>query len=120
VLDGRRTALVNLRRYPPRFRYLPKIIEFLGYVPEYSTTEKLVERIVTHRKRLGLSQKGLARLLDVDPSTLAKWEQGKRTPKGLYLEKVRAFFARCDSIDGGTASTAPSAWKPSLADRGAP
>jgi len=37
-----------------------------------------------HRKFAGL--------LKVDPSTLAKWEQGKSEPRGSYLAMVNAFL----------------------------
>ena len=89
-------------RYPPRFRYLPKIIEFLGYVPQYSKTGTLAERLVTSRRLLGISQKVLARLLEVDQSTLAKWEQGRRKPKGVYLDRANGFLSRCASDGGGS------------------
>ena len=58
-------------RYPPRFRSLPKIIAFLGYMPQYSTTGSLAEKLVTSRRLLSLSQKWLAGLLEINPSTLA-------------------------------------------------
>ena len=44
------------------------------------------ERLVRHRKSLGLLQEHAAHLIGVDPSTLAKWERGEREPAGVFLE----------------------------------
>jgi transcriptional regulator with XRE-family HTH domain len=40
----------------------------------------------------GFSQKESARELAVDPSTLAKWEQGKREPAGAFFVRVKRFL----------------------------
>jgi ribosome-binding protein aMBF1 (putative translation factor) len=50
------------------------------------------ERLVRQRTTLGLSQKDAARELGVDPSTLAKWEQGERQPAGEFLSRVKRFM----------------------------
>jgi transcriptional regulator with XRE-family HTH domain len=49
----------------------------------------LAEQLVRQRTRLGLSQKEFAEHLGVDPSTLAKWEQGRRDPAGAFLARVK-------------------------------
>ena len=50
-------------RYKPSLRVIPKIIEFLGYMP-YDTSEMtLGERIVTMRHFLGLSREEFAERL---------------------------------------------------------
>jgi len=41
-----------------------------------------VARLVAMRARLGLSQRGLARLIGVSVDTLQNWEQGRRQPSG--------------------------------------
>ena len=63
----------------PEVRFLPKIIEFLGYnpLPEART---LGEQIVRCRKMLGLSRKKMAKHLGVDEGTLAGWERDIRVP----------------------------------------
>ncbi len=46
--------------------------------------------IKEHRKRLGLTQKGLAELLGISYRNVENWEQGHRTPSQLvfkFLEK---------------------------------
>ena len=57
-------------RHRPSLRIIPRIVQFLGYLP-YDTSEMaLGERIVTARRCLGISREELAELLGVDESTL--------------------------------------------------
>ncbi|MFQ5965235.1 MAG: helix-turn-helix domain-containing protein [Candidatus Scalinduaceae bacterium] len=76
----------------PALRYIPKIIEFLGYVPFNTSNLSVGERIVVYRKLHGLSQKKLAHKLDIDPCTLSKWERDKRKPSERLLKDLTAFF----------------------------
>ena len=64
----------------PEVRYMPAIINFLGYDP-LPEGNGWGERLVRHRTAMGLLQKEAAQRLGVDPGTLAKWEQGKREPQ---------------------------------------
>jgi DNA-binding transcriptional regulator YiaG len=41
------------------------------------------QELQTLRRRLGLTQAGLAGMLGVTPSTVARWEQGARKISGL-------------------------------------
>ena len=68
---------------------MPKIIEFLGYIPNLITPKSLGEKIVLYRKMRGLTQKELARQLGIDPGTLGKWERGESKPLGKFLSKIR-------------------------------
>ena len=45
-----------------------------------------------------MTQKDAARRLGVDQGTLAKWEQGKREPAGVFLARVRR-FGRGEELD---------------------
>jgi DNA-binding transcriptional regulator YiaG len=65
----------------------PKIIEFLGYDPNPAPSD-LARRIQWARWRKGLSLRGLAKQLGVDPETLRRWECGLRTPRGKYVALV--------------------------------
>jgi DNA-binding XRE family transcriptional regulator len=47
---------------------MPRIIEFLGYVPYDAQAKTLGEQIIAYRKLLGLTQKELARRLGVGPA----------------------------------------------------
>ena len=68
-------------RAEPEIRFLPKIIDFLGYCP-YTPGQPLGERLRIAREAQGLSRKQLARLVRIDEGTVWRWEQGMRTPKG--------------------------------------
>jgi transcriptional regulator with XRE-family HTH domain len=67
-------------RSSPALRFVPRIIEFLGYVPDDTKLESLGQRIVAFRRLRGLTQKELAQRLGVDPSTIASWERGDHQP----------------------------------------
>jgi site-specific DNA recombinase len=71
----------------PHVEYFPAIIEFLGYNPLPKPTN-WAERLVRARTAQGLTQKAFARRLEVDPSTLAKWERGEREPKGEFAARA--------------------------------
>ncbi|MSU51334.1 MAG: helix-turn-helix domain-containing protein [Opitutus sp.] len=76
-------------RTEPELKHQPAIIAFLGYDPLPLPTT-LAERLVQHRRSRGWSQKRLAAELDVDPTTLARWERGEKTPWGPYVVRVKA------------------------------
>jgi transcriptional regulator with XRE-family HTH domain len=61
---------------PVSSAYLPAVIRFLGYDPAPEASS-LPARLRRARKRLRISQKELARRLDIDPKTLRKWEDGR-------------------------------------------
>ncbi|MBC8554505.1 MAG: helix-turn-helix transcriptional regulator [Candidatus Brocadiales bacterium] len=77
----------------PAIKYIPTIIEFLGYVPFDTSTLSVGEKIVVYRKLLGLSQRKLAHNLGIDPCTLSKWEMNKRSPSKRFLEDLIMFFS---------------------------
>jgi len=78
----------------PKFRYLPGIIQFLGYNPFPTNPEvPLYVKLKARRLETGLSQKELARLLKVNECTIAKWEAGKsKKPLLKLLNKVERFL----------------------------
>lgn len=45
--------------------------------------------IVKARRRMGLSQKGLAEALGVSQGSVSKWEAGKESPRAETVEKIR-------------------------------
>ncbi|UCF16678.1 MAG: transcriptional regulator [Phycisphaerales bacterium] len=75
----------------PAIRYMPKIIEFLGYIPFEMQLENLGQKIRSYRQLLGLRQKDLARQLGVDRGTIGYLEKGKHKP-GKRLERELAAF----------------------------
>jgi DNA-binding XRE family transcriptional regulator len=79
-------------RVGPTLRFIPKVIEFLGYDPFSNTAKSVGEKIRQYRRYKGLSIKKLARDLGVDPTNLAGWERGKIEPKGKLKERVNLFL----------------------------
>lgn len=75
----------------PGLRLWPGVIRFLGYDPRPEPVT-IGERLVWQREGFGLSQKEMASQLRVDPSTLAKWERGERSPAGLFRKRVENSF----------------------------
>ncbi|MDD3926411.1 MAG: helix-turn-helix transcriptional regulator [bacterium] len=90
-------------RTTPAFWHLPKIIEFLGYVPDTITKSisgmSLGEKIVAYRKIAGISQLSLARQLGVDPCTLSKWEKNMSIPPKRFLKAIELLL---DIMEGPT------------------
>ncbi len=82
-------TLVNWEKghFTPRVNHMAEVVQFLGYNP-LPTGSTIAEQLVAYRKARGLTQKHFAHELGIDPSTLAKWEQGEREPKGDFLERV--------------------------------
>ena len=74
-------------RSEPILRFLPAILGFLGYDPRPTPTT-VSERLVAYRLARGWARPRLAAELRIDPSTLARWETGKREPWGVYVERV--------------------------------
>jgi transcriptional regulator with XRE-family HTH domain len=70
----------ELNRNEPTLTYIPKIISFLGYSPIFHQNT-----IINYRMQNGLSQRELARILKIDPVTLARIEKGG----GNITEKVK-------------------------------
>ena len=46
------------------------------------------ERVLQLRKRLAFTQVELAKLFDVDPLTISRWERNKRRPMPVHLKKL--------------------------------
>ena len=76
----------------PSVRYLPRIIDFLGYDP-YPAPQSLADELVAQRRRLGLSRKRLARKLTIDEGTLTRWENEQSCPTGKWLLIVEQFLS---------------------------
>ncbi|MCL5966188.1 MAG: helix-turn-helix domain-containing protein [Deltaproteobacteria bacterium] len=96
-LLGADEASVNnweTRKASPSIAFLPKIIAFLGYMPYEPRPRTIGERIRIFREVLGASQAQLADYLQVDISTLGRWEMNRRKPASKYLDRLSEFFAR--------------------------
>jgi transcriptional regulator with XRE-family HTH domain len=71
----------------PEVRYMPAIIQFLGY-NSLPAAKSLPERLVIARRALGLSQRKMAVRLGVDPATLMGWEAGRHQPTEKSLDLI--------------------------------
>ncbi|HUV94849.1 MAG TPA: helix-turn-helix transcriptional regulator [Anaerolineae bacterium] len=80
-------------RKSPQLRFLPRIIEFLGYVPYDTQPQALGKRIVLWRRMLGLTQREVAQRLGVDPGTLGCWERDGGRPSKELRERLDIFLS---------------------------
>mgnify|MGYP001764476175 CR=1 FL=1 len=67
--------------------YLPAIVKFLGYCP-YDPAWSPGETLTMARQYRGITQEALARLVGVDPGTLARWERNERRPLRLCRKRL--------------------------------
>jgi transcriptional regulator with XRE-family HTH domain len=58
----------NLKK--PSIRFLPKIVQFIGYCP-YQPSLSIAQKLIIWRAFNGISQHRMAELIGVDPCTLA-------------------------------------------------
>lgn len=72
----------------PQVQFYGKIIKFLGYNPFEFEIKTFGDKIKHYRYLNGLSQKALGKLLGIDPSTLASWENNLSVPKRRKKNKV--------------------------------
>ncbi|OQA02835.1 MAG: antitoxin HipB [Planctomycetes bacterium ADurb.Bin401] len=80
-------------RSGPRARYLPKIIDFLGYTPkDLFTFNTLGEKIRVYRQIHGLTKKELADKIGIDEGTIRYLENGKHKPTKRMIEKITTCF----------------------------
>ena len=56
------------------------------------STMELSKRLKEIREEKGLSQRELAKLLNIDKSTVAKYETGERSPDADMIVKLADFF----------------------------
>ena len=71
----------------PRLYLLPKIYNFLVYIPSQCNATALRERIKQYRIQKELSIRRLAKEWGIDPGTLARWEGGRSNPtRKLMIE----------------------------------
>jgi transcriptional regulator with XRE-family HTH domain len=83
----------ELNRTKPALRFLPGIINLLGFDPS-APSASLGERLKAWRHRAGLPQDRFARLIGIDPATLSRWERNLRVPAGRCVRLVENFLKR--------------------------
>lgn len=87
------STIVNweLNRGQPEIRYIPMIIEFIGYCP-YIPTRSLTRRLEAVRWALGLTRRQLAAMLHTDVSTLDSWARGAHAPTARSQSRIQSFL----------------------------
>ena len=78
----------ELNRTIPQLRFIPRIVEFLKYVPLMGGGQTVGERIVKDRRMRGLSQRAFAEQLGVDPTTLSRIERGIGVISKATIRKI--------------------------------
>ena len=81
----------------PFLQALSEIINFIGFCP-YDSSLPIFQKLIIWRSFNGISQKEMAELIGVDPSTLARWEQNKRIPSFKQQQRISAALARIGEI----------------------
>jgi DNA-binding transcriptional regulator YiaG len=71
----------------PDVRGMGRVVAFLGYDPTLPA-EGLPARLAAARRRLGLTQRELARLVRVNNATISNWETGETTPLASYWPTI--------------------------------
>jgi len=68
--------------FAPDLRFVPKIIEFLGYEPFDVPPTTFPARLKAARVAAGLTRRRLAAQIGVHMGTVAEWERGEACPSG--------------------------------------
>jgi DNA-binding XRE family transcriptional regulator len=79
----------ELNRNTLGLSYIPKIISFLGYTPEVSESPIKAYRITN-----GLTQKELAKISGIDPTTVSKIERGSNKITGKVKLRLNFFLSK--------------------------
>lgn len=94
---GAYTSTVNTwenHHFTPDVRFVPKIIEFLGYAPCGAPPTTFSARLKAARTGAGLTRRQLAAKIGVHPGTVAKWERGEAEPSRGFRKQIRTFLRR--------------------------
>jgi DNA-binding XRE family transcriptional regulator len=79
---------------------IPRITQFLGYIPPLFTGQTTGQKIIAYRIIRGMSQRKLALQIEVDPATLGRWERDESSPTGELKLRLEPFFREILSSNG--------------------
>jgi len=80
-------------------RFIPRVIEFLGYNP-IPQPDDLLEQLAWYKQVNGLPLEQLGVEMGRDPEQLADWLSGRHEPCRRNREKIEIFLANCAEISG--------------------
>lgn len=72
----------------PDLRTVPRVITWLGYDPR-KLGNTIGEQIRWLRRSRGISQRELAEMVGTDPTSVSRWEEGKRAPSRKHMARLR-------------------------------
>lgn len=75
----------------PELRHMPKIIEFLGYVP-FECPDDPVRKLRYFKRANGLSYERLGAMMGRDPDQLTDWLSGRVSPSRKNMEVIKNFL----------------------------
>lgn len=81
----------------PELRYIPKIIDFLGYAP-FECPEDPIGKLRYFKRVNGLSYERLGALMNRDPEQLTDWLSGRVKPCKRNIQSISEFFVDCQDI----------------------
>jgi transcriptional regulator with XRE-family HTH domain len=81
------------RGIEPELVHMPKIIEFLGYVP-FECPDDPIGRLTYYKLINGLSYERLGKVMGRDPEQLTDWLSGRKLPRKSNIELVEAFLKK--------------------------
>lgn len=79
----------------PELIHMPKIIEFLGYVP-FECPEDPIGKLQYFKQVKGLSYEKLGELMGKAPEQLMDWLSGKRKPSKKTFQNIERFLRQID------------------------
>ncbi len=82
----------ELNRFSPQIQFMPSIIKYLGYLPVPIDTQSFAGKVHALRITLGVSQRKLGKVLNIDPSTIEGWETNKHRPSPKMIKKIDQLF----------------------------
>ena len=84
------------RGIEPELRYIPKIIEFLGFSP-FNCPNDLLGRLRHYKLVNGLSYIRLGKLMTRDPEQLTDWLTGRKRPCEKNRQAIEKFLIKMAS-----------------------
>jgi len=86
-------SLVNWEQnhFQPTLKFIPKIIEFLGFDP-FPEAEGLIGRLQKFQKKNGLRADEVSKQIGISACLIPAWERGRNKPSKKSLRKIEYFL----------------------------